>query len=60
MQADLPHTLYLGKDDRKNKKGDFSYNENDPAIQKQMEANKKAALRRAKQSGEYTIEQLFE
>jgi len=64
MQSDLPHTLYK-RPNRKDGKsggsqGGFKYNENDPAIQKQLEANKRAALRKAHKSGEYTTEQLFQ
>lgn len=61
MQADLPHTLYKPrKDGKKGGKKKFVYNENDPAIQKQMEAIKRAKLRKAQREGSYTTEQLFE
>ena len=59
MQSDLPHTLYK-KMDGKKPGGEYKYNENDPAIQKQQEAIKRAAMRKAKASGQYTTEQLFE
>ena len=64
MQADLPHTLYLSDRKRKGKKHSrtFRFNENDPAIQRQMEANRRKAERSAaKQRGEipYTTEKLF-
>lgn len=60
MQSDLPHTLYKRNKNKKGGSSNFVYNENDPAIKKQLEANKKAALRRAQQKGVYTTEQLFE
>ena len=58
MQSDLPHTM-LNSNKKKDGK-EFTYNEKDSAIQRQLEANKKSALRRAKARGEYTTEQLFE
>ena len=65
MQADLPHTLYI-RDRKKGKTGDktsgFRYNENDPAIKKQMEAIRRAEKRReAQQKGEasYRMDELF-
>ena len=66
MQADLPHTLYLRDKDKKGSKrkvrDDFKYNPNDPAIAKQLEANRKAEERRkAKAEGKipYTTDELF-
>lgn len=64
MQADLPHTLYLGRDKKKKggAKKPFKFNKKDPAIAMQEEANRKAAQRRAaKARGEipYTMDELF-
>ena len=65
MQADLPHTLYLRRDKKKRTKGEkkpFKYNEKDPAIKRQMEANRRAEEKRAaKARGEipYTVDELF-
>ena len=56
MQSDLPHTLYK----RRGKDGQFVPKKNDKAFGKQAEANKRAAMRRARKRGEYTTEQLFE
>lgn len=63
MQCDLPHTLYL-KQKGGGKKGapaNWSYNPNDPAIEKQL-----AAIRRSKERQEargehpeYTMEEIF-
>ena len=62
MQADLPHTLYNRK--KKGAKGkvskEFKVDKNDKAFTLQEQANKKAAMRRAQESGIYTTEQLFE
>lgn len=65
MQADLPHTLYL-KRDKRGKGGKpekkFKFDSNDPAIQRQIEANRMAAERKAaKERGEipYKTEELF-
>lgn len=61
MGADLPHTLYKRRNkDGKKPQGTFAPNKNDMAFKKQMEANKRAAERRARARGEYTTDQLFE
>ena len=65
MQADLPHTLYSHDRDKKGKKkkvDSFKYNPNDPAIEKQEEAIRRATERRkAKAEGKIplTTEELF-
>lgn len=65
MQSDLPHTLYLHDKGKKKKNGgskDYTYNPNDPAIRKQMEANRKMKERQEAegQKVEYTMDELFE
>ena len=59
MQADLPHTLYNTRDRRDGKGGgkDFHFDPGDPAIELQRKANLR---RKARMTGEYTTEQLFE
>ena len=63
MQSDLPHTLYLH--DRKNKRGkvnsNYTYNPEDPAVKKQMEAirKKKERLEAEGEKVEYTMDELF-
>ena len=66
MQADLPHTLYLKRDKRNGRNGKpakpFKFDENDPAMARQIEANRRAAERRAaKARGEipYKTDELF-
>jgi len=64
MQADLPHTLYKRGGKTGGKDGEpFHFNENDPAIRRQIEENRRAAERRAaKARGEqpqYTTDELF-
>lgn len=61
MQSDLPHTLYKrGKHKRKGNEN-YSYNPDDPAIKKQLEANrkKKERLESEGKDVEYTMEELF-
>lgn len=65
MQSDLPHTLYLRDKKKKKKAGgkkDFKYNPDDPAIRKQMEANRrmKERLEAEGQKVEYTMDELFD
>lgn len=63
MQADLPHTLFKHDKGGKGKKGGekFSYNPNDPAIKKQLEAirKKKERMEKQGQTPEYTMEEIF-
>ena len=67
MQTDLPHTLLnRGKSEGKNGgknggKKSFSYNPDDPAIKKQLEANrrKKERLEAKGLKPEYTMEEIF-
>lgn len=60
MQSDLPHTIYnrKGKDG-----GEFRFNEQDPAIKRQEEANRRAAERRAAmeagRNAPVTLDELF-
>ena len=58
MQSDLPHTLYM-TDTKKSAEAEFKYNEKDPAIAAQEEANRRAMERRGKQKEGYTINQIF-
>lgn len=61
MQSDLPHTLYQrGKRKRKGNEN-YTYNPDDPAIKKQLEANrkKKERLESEGKDVEYTMEELF-
>ena len=50
MQADLPHTLYL-------KKGEKKVDDNDPAFAMQKEADARVKERREKEG--YTINEIF-
>lgn len=59
MQADLPHTLFR-KDTKRPAPGGPTVKNDDAAFRKQEEANKKAAMRRARKGGQYTTDQLFE
>lgn len=63
MQTDLPHTLYLKRDKKTGKaKKEYKFDNNDPAIAMQREANlRKAAIKKAKAEGKipYTTEELF-
>lgn len=65
MQSDLPHTLY-SRDKKKKKRGanpneNFTFNPNDPAIAKQLEANRRKKERMEKDGIEvkYTMDELF-
>ena len=63
MQSDLPHTLYLR--DKKKRKGNnidnYTFNPDDPAIKKQMEAirQKKERMEKDGKKVEYTMDELF-
>lgn len=61
MQVDLPHTLF--KNDKKKNGGskNYTYNPDDPAIKKQIEAIRKKKERMAAEGKdvEYTIDELF-
>jgi hypothetical protein len=64
MQADLPHTLYYSdrkKGRRRNGNENYTYNSNDPAIKKQMEAirRKKERLVAEGKMVDYTMDELF-
>ena len=64
MQSDLPHTLYLRDKTKKRHSGgeDYNYNQDDPAIRKQMEANRKRKERLEAEGKdvEYTMDEIFE
>lgn len=61
MQSDLPHTLY--KHDGKKDGGEFRFDEQDPAIKRQEEANRRARERRAAmeagRNAPVTLDELF-
>ena len=61
MQADLPHTLYLRDKKKRKGKENYTYDPNDPAIKKQMEAirRKKERMEANGEDVEYTIDELF-
>lgn len=62
MQADLPHTLYLGRDGVGDEAPRKKTKASAEVIRLQEEANRKAARRRARQAQEeppVTIEELF-
>ena len=64
MQADLPHTLYLHdrkSGGKKKNNANYSYNPDDLAIKKQMEAirKKKERLEAEGEQVEYTMDELF-
>ena len=62
MQADLPHTLYLrDKNKKRVGKENYTYDPNDQAIKKQMEAirRKKARMVSEGKDVDYTIDELF-
>ena len=46
-------------DTKKSAEAEFKYNEKDPAIAAQEEANRRAMERRGKQKEGYTINQIF-
>lgn len=64
MQSDLPHTLYLrekGKGGMKGTKDNYTYNPDDPAVRKQMEAirRKKERMEQEGKEVEYTMDEIF-
>jgi len=64
MQTDLPHTLYLRDEDRKKgkkAKDNYTYNPDDPAVKKQMEAirRRKERMEAEGKKVEYTMDEIF-
>ena len=64
MQTDLPHTLYIRDEERKKAGGtkdNYTFNPEDPAVRKQMEAirKKKERMEAEGKRVEYTMDEIF-